>query len=127
MYNHVKPCVLLLRLGLTPRPHTITCWNVVDLVVVCMYVTRLIIDNCRILRRRRGICDRPDRLSDRPPKDRQGLQLVSSMAKRFIILWPTTYLSRGIRYCHQSLPLRRTHPKLRATEHRALYVKFETF
>jgi hypothetical protein len=28
--------------------------------------------------------DRPDRLSDRPPKDRQGLQLVSLMAKRFL-------------------------------------------
>jgi hypothetical protein len=52
MYNHVKPCVLLC-LRVTTHGNLL---NVVDLVVVCMYVcmyvTRLILGNCRILRRR---------------------------------------------------------------------------
>jgi len=42
MYNHVKPCVLLLlRLMLNPRATRDNLLNyprVVDLVVVCMYV-----------------------------------------------------------------------------------------
>ena len=97
MYNHVKPCVLL-RLRLTPG-HTrllvelSNYLKVVDLVVVCMYVCmcanntqKLSQSTHRAVSHNSGI---PDRFSDHLPKDRQGLQLVSSTETRFLLEYRT--------------------------------------
>jgi hypothetical protein len=80
-----------MTLTLNPQTAQSNLLNVVDLVVVCIYVTRLILGNCRILRRRGD---------DNPMIARRKIGKAYSLCPRWrndslqrILSWPTTYLA----------------------------------